>query len=203
MMAHATPDLLAGYAAGSLSEGMSLVVASHMTYCPGCRQRAARLEDVGGALFAEAEPVEPSAECLKRALARLDMPEALEAEPESGAPLPCPLRRRIGVPLCDLRWRPLFPGLSEVRLEGFGHETVSLMQARPGVRVPRHGHEGREATLVLAGQVRDGAQVFARGDLAVVGEDEVHAPEVVGEETCLCLVVLDGPVRLTVPDPMR
>jgi putative transcriptional regulator len=193
MMAHATPDLLAGYAAGSLSDGMSLVVASHMTYCPGCRDRAARLEAVGGALLAEAEPVEPSAGCLEQALARLDTPEVPEPGPEPAVPLPCPLRRRLGAPLCSLRWQPLLPGLSESRLEGFPDETVSLMQARPGVCVPRHGHSGREATLVLAGRMKDRERLFGRGDLALAGEGDEHAPEVVGPETCLCLMVLQSP----------
>jgi putative transcriptional regulator len=193
MLGHATPDLLAGYAAGSLSEGMGLLVASHLTYCPGCRERAARLEGVGGALLAEAEPVEPSAGCLRRALARLDLPELPEARPEPSVPLPCPLRQRLGAPLCDLRWRPLRPGLSESRLEGFSDEAVSLMQARPGASVPRHAHAGREASLVLAGRMKQGERVFAQGDLAFVGAGEIHGPEVVGDETCLCLVVLENP----------
>ena len=48
---HAPTGMIADYAAGALSEGMSLLVASHLTYCPCCRDKAARLEALGGALL--------------------------------------------------------------------------------------------------------------------------------------------------------
>jgi anti-sigma factor ChrR (cupin superfamily) len=37
--AHATPELLAGYAQGTLTRGMALLVASHLTYCPRAATR--------------------------------------------------------------------------------------------------------------------------------------------------------------------
>jgi putative transcriptional regulator len=199
-MAHATPDLLAGYADGTLSDGMCVAVASHLTFCPRCRDQLARLEEIGGALLAEADPVDPPPGCLQRALARLDAPEPPDA-PEPGAPLPCPLLRRLAAPLCDLRWQVPLPGLRVCRLGEFPDEDVSLVRARAGFRVPVHSHAGREATLVLAGRMRDRGRVFARGDLALAGVDEAHGPEVVGDETCLCLVVVEGPVRSTGPGP--
>ncbi|MBA3326136.1 MAG: zf-HC2 domain-containing protein [Rhodobacteraceae bacterium] len=52
-LAHATPELLTAYADGSLSEGLSLLVASHLTFCPACRRRVARLEALGGALLCD------------------------------------------------------------------------------------------------------------------------------------------------------
>ena len=71
------------------------------------------------------------------------------------------------------------------------------MRARPGVRVPAHTHGGREATLVLAGEMRDGAQVLGRGDVALADERHDHAPEIVGATTCICLLVLTGRMRFT------
>ena len=51
---HAPNRLIADYSAGALPPGMSLLVASHLTYCPACRDKVARLEALGGALLAEA-----------------------------------------------------------------------------------------------------------------------------------------------------
>ena len=189
-LAHATPDLLAGYADGSLGDGMCLAVAGHLTFCPCCRDKVARLEDLGGTLLDCAAPAEPPPGCLERTLARLGPPEpAMPEEPEA---VPCAIRQRLPARFCDLGWQALLPGLSECRLDGFA-ERVSLVRGRPGVRVPAHTHAGREATLVLAGRVRDRGCVLARGDLAVACPGSAHRPEVVGHEPCLCLVVLEGP----------
>ena len=65
---------------------MSLLVASHLTYCPACRDKAARLEALGGALLAEASAVAPGPRCLEKALARIAAAEAAEPE-RRGAPM--------------------------------------------------------------------------------------------------------------------
>ena len=187
---HAPTELVADYAAGKLSPGMTLLIASHLTWCPACRDKAARLEALCGALLADAEAVDPAPRCLRGALARIDAPEAPErAARDADAALPRPLCRRLTVPLCDLRWRPVLPGLSSCALDGFEGERVGLMRGRPGVCMRASGPSGGAGTLVLAGQLRDGARTYDRGDLALPGKDPRCRPEVVGHESCLCLVV--------------
>jgi putative transcriptional regulator len=199
--AHANPELLAAYADGSLSDGMSLLVASHLTFCPACRDRVRRLETLGGALLSEGDSVAPAPDCLARALERLDRPDAVPSPvlpaAEPGSPLPAPLRARIGIPGDEIRWAFRLPGLSEYRLDGFDGEEVSLLRARPGVRILSHTHTGEEATLVLTGALRDGDRVYQRGDVALADESHDHHPEIVGDEVCICLVVLSGPMRFT------
>lgn len=198
--AHATPALLARYASGVLSEGLSLAIACHLTYCPACRSRVARLEALAGAVMAEGEAVAPSEGCLPKAMARLaaSPPEhaPCETAPTCGGslPLPAPLRGGLGGTgmLC---WRTVLPGVSQARLDGFASEEVSLVRARPGVQISAHTHCGEEATLILAGRMRDGERVLARGDLSLADGACHHRPEIVGGETCLCLVVLTGPLR--------
>jgi putative transcriptional regulator len=58
---------------------------------------------------------------------------------------------------------------------------------------------GEEATLVLTGRMRDGAREFGRGDVALADASHDHHPRIVGNETCVCLVVLTGPMRFTGP----
>ena len=72
---HLHLELLVDYAAGSAPEPVSLLVATHLTFCPSCRQHVARLEDVGGALLDGIEPVPVDSEALDRMLARLDKAE--------------------------------------------------------------------------------------------------------------------------------
>ena len=55
---HIGDDLLLSYAAGSLAEGWSLAVATHLAMCPVCRERLALAEAAGGQLLEtlDAEP---------------------------------------------------------------------------------------------------------------------------------------------------
>lgn len=193
---HAPTGMIADYAAGALSEGMSLLVASHLACCSCCHDKAARLEALGGALLADGDPVPPGPRCLERALARIEAPADAAAAPAPAEPsLPRPLCRRLAARMCDLHWQPLAPGLSACWLDGFVSERVGLLRARPGVRVEPHGHAGPEATLVLAGSMRDRERTYHRGELAFADEAVEHAPQAVGAEACLCLVVLSPEPR--------
>jgi putative transcriptional regulator len=111
--------------------------------------------------------------------------------------LPAPLRERLGCGADSVRWSFRLPGLSEHRMDGFEGEAVSVLRARPGVRIPAHTHSGAETTLILTGQMRDGGQVYSRGDVSSADEDDDHCPEIVGTEICFCLVVLSGKLRFT------
>jgi putative transcriptional regulator len=200
--AGAYPDLLAAYAAGSLSEGLRLLVASHIALNSASRTKVAQLEAIGGALLRDAAMVEPGEGCLEAALSRIDGPEGRVSSTCDVPPddvLPAPLRRALGLGSADIRWRFLLPGLSEHRLEGYAGEEVSLLRAKPGVRILQHTHAGDEATLVLSGRLKDGGAVFARGDVSLADHTDDHHPEVVGSEVCVCLVVLSGAMRFTGP----
>ncbi len=67
------------------------------------------------------------------------------------------------------------------------------------MRILQHTHVGDEATLVLTGSMRDGDRLLSRGDVAFADQNDDHHPEIVGDETCVCLVVLSGPMRFTGP----
>jgi putative transcriptional regulator len=191
--AHPPQAMLADYAAGTLSRGMTLAVAAHLGLCPCCRDRAARLASLCGALFATcAEPVPPSSRCLEAALARL---ETEVAPPPREIALPDPLCRCLATPPRALAWRSAGPGLSRCRLEGFPAEEVGLVRAQPGARVPAHGHAGPEATVVLEGGLLDDGRTYRRGDIAFCDETVEHSPEVVGTDACLYLVVASAPPR--------
>lgn len=199
---HASNELLAAYADGSISDGMGLLVASHLTYCAECRGKVARLEAIGGALLAQEPPAAPSPACLAWVLARLNCtanaPD-VEQVARGDIGLPEPVRRLVGADAAAIHWRFRLPGLSDHRLEGFDGEEVSLLRGKPGVRILTHTHSGEEATLVLSGQLRDGDRVYRRGDVSLADHHHNHRPEIVGDEPCICLIVLTGRMRFTGP----
>lgn len=198
--AHPTGDLLLDYATGGLSTGLSLILACHLTFCPRCRTMVARLEAVGGAMLADAPEAQPPAAALEAVLSRVDAVETgavLQGDP--ALPLPAPLRRELTRGGTAIRWRFRLPGVSECPLPGFARDAVSLLRAGPGVRIPAHTHSGQEATLILAGAMRDGDRSYLPGDLALAGDHDAHRPEIVGSRTCFCLVSITGRRRFTGP----
>lgn len=207
---HASGKILSAYADGTLSQGMSILVASHLTFCSNCRSVLSRFEDVGGASLVLSDPVEPEGSCLDRVLSRIeferidkDLPaprtEMYDFDDDDALAVPAPLHDCIGAQPSGLRWRFLMPGLSEMRLAGFEGEEINILRARPGVRIPAHTHSGQEATLILAGAMRDGETILRRGDVAFADHHDDHRPEIVGSEVCYCLTVVTGKLRFTGP----
>jgi putative transcriptional regulator len=198
--AHPTAEMLAAYAAGSAKEGVSLLVAAHLTYCAECRVRVAALEAIGGSLLGVAATTEGAGPSLEATLALLDAPVArpAPAAPVSGtSPLPRPVAEALGAPFEAIRWRFRMPGVSECPIELGSDERVSLLRVRPGAGVPAHTHTAEEATLVFAGSLCDRGRVFRAGDVAVATADDDHHPSAGPGEDCLCLAVLAGGVRFT------
>lgn len=96
---HPAPELLLDYAAGSLREVQSLLVAAHLAYCPDCRAQVAELEACGGVLLADLPPEPVSDSLFGTLMTRLDATAA--APPPVPTPVgkslfPGPLRRVIG-----------------------------------------------------------------------------------------------------------
>lgn len=199
-------EILADYASGALSPGLSLLVACHLTYAPESRRRVADLETVGGLMLAEEQPNGIAPPSLDAVLAQLDAigdapaPRPRLAEPAGGdLILPAPLRALVGPDPSRLGWKFRLPGLSETHLDGFDGEEVSLLRARPGAPMFAHTHSGVEATLVLTGLMEDRGEVFGRGDVTIATEADDHRPRIVGDEVCYCLIVMSGNLRFTGP----
>jgi putative transcriptional regulator len=194
---HISDDLLLSYAAGSLAEGWSLAVATHMALCPDCRARLDAAEAAGGALLETiaAAPVAPGSWAAVRN--RLGTPDVARAAPRPDtAVLPKPLRDYVGGDIDAIRWKMLGKGAAQLRLRTGDRETqVRLLKIPAGKPVPEHSHGGRELTVVLTGAFHDGETLFARGDLEEADSDVQHIPTATPEADCICLAVTDAPLR--------
>lgn len=204
-------DLLLDYASGALPEPVSVLVATLLALRPDLRQTVSEIESVGGYLLEEIEPAALSDDALELVLARIDSPDmsfeaaanddsAAACDAETLAVVPEPLRSYLGNPLSKLAWRKRGPGIEEYRLPlADARFEMSVLRLGPGRSVPTHSHEGSELTLVLDGAFTDSGGRYGRGDLAVNGEEDHHAPLADSKEGCLCLAITGGPLRFSNP----
>ena len=198
---HISDDLLMSYAAGSLAEGWSIAVATHIALCPSCRRRLTVAEEVGGELLETMEDeasVEQSWASVRGRLQQQDrgMPAVAETSPGRSGGLPEPLRSYVGGDFDTLKWRPLGRGAYQIPIKTGDRETmVRLLRIPAGKPVPEHSHGGRELTLVLAGSFHDGTGLFARGDLEDADASLTHQPVATPDADCICLAVTDAPLK--------
>ncbi|MEM7057076.1 MAG: ChrR family anti-sigma-E factor [Pseudomonadota bacterium] len=200
MPQHLPPDeMIADYACGATSPGMSLLMAAHLTQSPESRARLHEFEHVGGVLLADEAPIEMSADAFGTVLAQLDAPSEapIVATVGDDGPLPRPVLEQIGLGFEDIPWKFRLPGVSSYDFDGFGDETVQLLRARPGATVPQHTHQGNEVTLVMQGVLLDDGVEYCKGDVAVNDEHDDHRPKILGDEMCYCLIVQQGSLRFT------
>lgn len=192
-------EMLTSYASGNATPGLALLVRAHAEQSPDSRVALDALESAAGALFSTGPEAAMSSGALDCVLSRLDdESDALISRRElENGPLPRTVIDAVGIDFDAIPWKFRLPGLHEYKLEDYDGESVSLIRARPGVRIPQHTHEGREATLVMTGALRDGETVYRRGDISVNDETDDHQPEIVGDEVCHCLAVMSGSLRYT------
>ncbi|GAB4366322.1 MAG: ChrR family anti-sigma-E factor [Kiloniellaceae bacterium] len=199
---HPGPELLMDYASGALPEPVALFVASHVSLCRACQDEVARLEALGGALFDELEGEPLGEEALDRALARLEVPEGLEAPPpacggKSDARVPGPLGGYLASDLDSLPWKKRGSVAEFELLSDYPGIRTRLLRIKAGTALPQHTHEGTEYTLLLAGGFTDDSGHYRRGDVAVADASVDHRPVADPGEDCICLAVIDAPLRLT------
>ena len=200
---HPGQDLLLEYASGTQREPVALLIATHLALCPQCRERTRSLEAVGGVFLDQLAPEPVAQNSFANLLARLDEPETT-AQPHRAAPgehdgsgLPQPLRDYVGGSLDRLKWRRLGP-IAEARLlRDFPGSTTRVGRRRAGAGAPAHTHEGIELTLVLQGGFKDSSGHYLRGDVELADSAVDHRPVADRDGDCLCLAVVDAPVRLT------
>lgn len=195
---HLTEELLMGYAAGTLPEAFSLVVASHVSMCDTCRAAVETYDMIGGVLLDEASS-EMSPDSLEAALARLSDHDHNVEKTGTGtnpdAVLPAPLRDYVGGDVDAIRWRPVGGGVKQAILPTSKDASARLLLIPAGSAVPDHGHRGMELTMVLTGAFEDETDRFARGDVEVATEDLDHMPVADIGADCICLAATDAPLR--------
>ncbi|MCG3171113.1 MAG: Anti-sigma-E factor ChrR [Pseudomonadales bacterium] len=201
---HPDQFLLNDYVAGSLPGAVALAIAVHLDYCPQCRAEVGQLSRLGGELFGGLDPVPVAEDAFARLLQRLDdIPPAAAAGavPARGhgasQGLPRALRTLVPAGVDQLDWQRSGRGVRTSRLRfGDPRREVALYQIRAGAHAIEHGHGGNEITVVLNGAFSDHEGCYRAGDFVLRGSADVHRPVAAPDADCLCLGVLEAPVRL-------
>ena len=193
---HPSPELLAGFAAGTLDAGEHLAVAVHASGCSTCRRLLRAVEGIGGSTLGAIEPARMKAGAFEAVLARLDQSPPLPSAPADNFAddnLPEILRHyRIG------RRRRVAPGVSmrPIELPGPSRSRAFLLQSNPGTHMLEYTHTGTELTCVLQGSFSHEGGRFGPGDFDFGDETLDHQPIVGDGEPCLCLVAMTGDLRM-------
>jgi len=193
---HPNETLLLGYGVGSLDTAMSLLVATHLCFCPQCRDFVRAAEKIGGALLNDIPAVAMQSGALSATLARLTKPEAeTPAAVVSNDNTPPPLRAFLGQDLSTLRWHRVGPKLGYKTLYRRSGRAIRLLRGAPGSDVGRHTHRGEEYTLVLRGGYSDETGHYTPGDFQEAAAGDWHNPIADAGEDCINLAVTTGGLR--------
>ena len=199
---HPSDEVLELYANGSLSEGMDIFVKGHLHFCPICREKVELLEMVAGELLIEdSVTAELNSNSYQNVLNKIIENETEEPQEREvnirGGVMPKMINNLVGKTSDEVPWRFRLPGISDYQISNRDGEEISLLKAEPGARIFQHTHDGEEATLVLSGALQDGESVLRAGDVSIVNENHTHNPSIIGNEPCICLIVMSGKVRFT------
>ena len=189
---------------GSLSVAPCISVTTHLQYCKQCSDSVESLGEIGGELLTTAEAVPVSDGLFDRIIENLD--SLAEEEPSDGLLRQCsdaistqlPEFVQRLLPDEELNWRRLSPSVKVAPIS-VGEETYELALHRidAGGRAPEHDHLGKEITVVLTGSFSDEDGVYQAGDFLVRQPGDTHRPFAARNQECICLSVLEAPIRLT------
>jgi len=199
---HPDNATLVSFAAGSLDESFATVVAAHIASCPTCGATLRDIEAVGGSLLESVSPAMLSPTALKQTLSRLGEiygdGGGETAKPAQSAPeVPLPLAKLLTGGLDTIAWKTVSPGVAKrsVPISKAAKGSLTLLKIAPGKKIPDHGHNGMEITLVLKGSYRDALGRFGPGDIADLDEHVEHQPVVDSSDPCICIVATEAPTR--------
>lgn len=197
---HPDLDIITEYAAGALALAPAACISIHVSGCEQCQRLVGQLTDLGAALFEELEPIHVGDTQLHSVLARLDEETPLNYAPveRTGSTTPALLQRLMKGDFSDLTWKNVGSALriSNISTGDPKHE-FALYHIKAGGRIPMHTHHGSEMTLVLEGGFSDARGSYHQGDFIFRQPGDVHAPTALQSEDCICLAVLDAPLKFT------
>lgn len=197
---HPSEETLVDYVAGTLDEGKSLVMATHIARCPECQATVRDLRFVAGAVLetCAVEAISPG-----RRSASLAQLEASTACTAQLAPVsPADSSSAVAEPLALYdhgSWRRIGPGVErcDIKVAQDDGTRVFLLKASAGTHLPEHRHIGTEWTCVLSGAFSHEKGHFGPGDFDEADGSMDHKPVVDSNDDCVCLVALNGQIELS------
>jgi putative transcriptional regulator len=175
--------------AGSQPEALCAVVTSHLSMCPECMRELSLLEEIGVSLF-ECSAGEPDLTAAGVPSASTVFEQGRDARAASTkVDVPWPLIAVLGDDLDAIEWTEIRPGIAihPIELSEHAKGDLRLLRLDPGKRLPSHGHQGEELSLVLRGSYSDETGSFGVGDMSDLDDDTRHSV-LAGPEGCIVLI---------------
>lgn len=190
---HIPEPMMAAYAAGTLPNAFSLVVATQVSMSAEARATLQAHEAVGGIVLEDTSSVAVSDTMKSNLLSMLDAPMPEEPVYARSGVYPAPVMEALKgrAP----RWKTLGMGVKQDILAEDEFGSVRLLYIPPEQAVPDHGHNGLELTLVLQGSFSDETGRFGVGDVEVADETLEHTPIAGAGEPCICLAATDARLK--------
>lgn len=199
-------EWLVGLASGTLSEGEAVFARTCLSFVPGAAADLALAETLGAAVLERAPKAALRADARASLLAAL---ETAQMEPpaekqqapgvqarQTGGVMPAVLQDYAGGDVDRMKWSYLGPGMKKVRLwQNSEGQTLWMLRAQPGVKIPEHTHEGTELTLVLKGSFHDAFGSYGPGDVEETNDSHTHDLIIDEGEECICLALTDRPLK--------
>lgn len=201
---HPSQECLLSYANGCMGEAESLLLATHLAFCPDCRKLTRIGECVGSTLMQDTPAVSVSTACRDKLFAALDTADCT-ANPtpartaSSECFIPEPLRGYLGGMGCktsvqQLAWETISPGHREFKLSltsccarrGADARMIALAAQTP-LTLPAAAH--RRALLVLCGQLEIEGTSYHAGDILCATRPDNPLQGMTGAESCITLLV--------------
>jgi putative transcriptional regulator len=199
---HADEATLMSFAAGTLPEALSAVVATHLAVCPRCRKDVDAMDLLGSVLLSRLPPSNLSSPAPRAPVftpERVDEGDHVLVAIDKAGDVPAPISRLVGSDLSGIQWRRLGLGVWHLPLalsEGAKGD-LRLIKVAPGQCMPEHSHGGAELSLILDGSYTDKLGRFGTGDLADLGDDIEHSPVADKTTGCICLIASEERAKFT------
>jgi len=197
---HPNETMLVAFAAGTLNFGDQVAIATHLVSCTQCCKFTRSMEQVGGAVLTSLPPTSMAKDALAKVKTRLDkalQPAAGDAHhtvSETEVPrLPKFVRRYT---FGNWNWIAPSVHLRSIVLPYVSDTRVFLLKSGPGTKMLQHSHAGIEMTCVLSGAFRQDGRHYGPGDFDLGDETADHRPVVDSRQDCICLVAMQGELRL-------
>ena len=206
--AHPSSDMLLKYAMGNTSEAESLIISCHIAYCSLCKAELDKYETIGGYYLNNHKELNVSKDLWKNILEKVDdiEQEQFQSNYTSYAiksnlsndyiKIPSTLSDYLEADLNTNKWKSTINNVKYKDIK-FKDANISgkLLEIPANKSMPKHGHEGLEATLVIHGGYSDEKGDYNKGDLVVANSEEVHSPVSADPSGCICLVVYSGSLQ--------
>jgi len=198
---HPSESLLTAFSAGTLDLGQHIAVATHALSCAQCRKWTRTVEQLGGATLENLPPAAMSGGALSLVLSRLDEPvksvkQDIAASTSALAEVPGLPKFVRRYPAGEWKWIAPRLHLRPIQVPDAGNTRVFLLKAGPGLKLLPHTHTGMEMTCVLTGSFNHDGARYGAGDFDFGDSDVGHEISIGPEGDCICLVAMQGELRL-------